>query len=144
MRGIPQRVLDDLARLPVFKACSKRELEAVARIGTAIPVTPGYVLTRQGRVGHEFFIVLRGEASCAIDGREVARFGPGDFFGEMSLIDHQARSATVVAETDMEVIAIDVREFNAMLTTTPAAARAILSTLSLRLRDAQGAPVPQA
>lgn len=135
-RATPKPVLDRLAGLPLFSACSRKELEAVARIGAPIVVEPGYLLTRQGRRGFEFFIVLSGEASCQIDGEEVARFGPGDFFGEMSILDRKPRSATVEAASAMEVIAIDSREFTAMLDTAPSTTRKILATLSERLRAA--------
>ena len=136
-RGIPKQVLDRLAELPVFRSCSQRELEAVAKIGTPIPIEPGYVLTRQGRRGHEFFVIVQGEATCTIDDRQVARLGPGEFFGEMSLVEHDVQSATVVADTTMEVIAFDAREFGAMLEQAPSTARTLLGTVAHRLREAQ-------
>jgi len=136
-RGIPKEVLERLAELPVFRTCSKRELEIVSRIGTPIPIEPGYVLTRQGRRGYEFFVILTGEASCTIDDKHVARLGPGNFFGEMSLVEHDVQSATVVAETAMEVIAFDAREFSSMLDQAPSTARTLLATVAHRLREAQ-------
>ena len=138
-RRVPPAILDQLAALPLFAGCNRRELEALSRIGTHISVEPGHVLTRQGRLGHEFFVVVQGEAHCAIDGNDVGRYGPGDFFGEMSLLDHQVRSATVTADSPMELLTIDAREFGAMLHEAPTSARRILQTLSERVRAAQAA-----
>jgi CRP-like cAMP-binding protein len=122
----------------VFARCSKKELEAVAKLGTSIKVDPGYVLTREGRRGYEFFVILEGEATCSIDGQPVGTMSAGDFFGEVALLDAQrTRSATVVADTAMEVIVIDSREFSGMLGDAPSAARQIMGKLAERLRNAQ-------
>ena len=137
-RGVSKQVLESLAAQPVFAKCSKKELEAVARIGTEIAIDPGYVLTREGRRGYEFFVIVEGEASCSIDGREVATLEPGDFFGEMALLEQAGtRSATVVATTPMKVIVIDSREFSGMLGQAPHTAVQIMTKLSERLRAAQ-------
>ena len=61
-----KQVLESLAQQPVFARCTKKELEAVSRLGTSILIEPGYVLTREGRRGYEFFVILEGEASCTI------------------------------------------------------------------------------
>ena len=136
-RGVSKQVLESLAAQPVFAKCTKKELEGVARLGTEITVDPGYVLTREGRRGYEFFVIVEGEASCTIDDREVATLEPGDFFGEMALLEQATRSATVVAATPMKVIVIDSREFSGMLGEAPHAAVAIMKKLSGRLRTAQ-------
>lgn len=137
-RSVPTHVLDQLAAMPVFEKCSSKELRAMASIGTVVSVEPDYVFTRQGRRGFEFFVVLDGEAVCSIDEREVARFRSGEFFGEMGLIDHMVRSATVVATTAMNVLVIDSREFGGMVELAPSTARQLLKTMSQRLRAAQG------
>lgn len=136
-RGSSKQVLASLAEQPVFARCNKKELEAVARIGTEIIVEPGYVLTREGRRGYEFFVISEGSASCTIAGERVATMERGDFFGEVALLDGGYRSATVVAETPMKVIVIDSREFTGLLGDAPSAARQIMSKLAARLRTAQ-------
>ncbi len=141
MARIPKSVLESLAAQPVFSSCGPRELEAIARIGTKIEIESGYVLTREGRRGYEFFVVENGTATCTIDGREIATYGPGDFFGEMSLLEQQPRTATIVADTPMTVIAIDSREFASMLAMAPSTSKKIMAALSARLRTAQ-APTP--
>jgi CRP/FNR family transcriptional regulator, cyclic AMP receptor protein len=136
-RGVSKQVLESLAAQPVFAQCTKKELEAVSRIATEIVVDPGYVLTREGRRGYEFFVIVEGEASCQVDDREVATLGPGDFFGEMALLEQGTRSATVVATSTMKVLIVDSREFSGMLDEAPPTAVQIMRKLSERLRTAQ-------
>jgi CRP/FNR family transcriptional regulator, cyclic AMP receptor protein len=136
-RGVSKQMLESLAAQPVFAQCTKKELEAISRITTEIVVDPGYVLTREGRRGYEFFVIVEGEAACRVDEREVATLGPGDFFGEMALLEQGARSATVVATTAMKVLIIDSREFIGMLDEAPPTAVQIMRKLSERLRTAQ-------
>lgn len=134
-RGGSKQVLESLAQQPVFARCTKKELEAVSRLGTSIVVEPGYVLTREGRRGYEFFVILEGDATCTIDGEQVATLTTGDFFGEVALLDGGTRSATVIADTAMKVIVIDSREFSGMIGDAPSAARQIMSALAARLRN---------
>ena len=137
-RGSSDKVMQSLAEQPLFARCSKKELETVSRLGTSILIEPGYVLTREGRRGYEFFVILEGEADCTIEGEHVATLAAGDFFGEVALLDAQGtRSATVVATTAMKVIVIDSREFSGMIGDAPSAARQIMGKLAERLRGAQ-------
>ncbi len=122
---VPREVVDALRTVPLFKGCSARELRRVAGLGTGVKVRAGERLTREGGPGNEFFVVCSGEASCSRAGREVARFGPGDWFGEGALLDGGWRSATVRAETAMEVVVFDSREFSSLRTDTPAVGQRI-------------------
>jgi CRP/FNR family transcriptional regulator, cyclic AMP receptor protein len=135
-----KQIHSELGRMPVFSGCSERELKRVARLGAVVSVEEGHVLTKQGRLGREFFVVLAGSATCHVDDELVARFGPGDFFGEMGLVDRQPRSATVRASTAMDVLVIDAREFATLLAESPSTTRKILAELSRRVRAAQTAP----
>jgi CRP/FNR family transcriptional regulator, cyclic AMP receptor protein len=134
---MPQQIHSTLRQMPVFSSCSDRELDAVARLGTVVSANEGHVFTRQGRRGFEFFVVITGSATCHVDDDLVATFGPGDFFGEMGLVDHQPRSATVRAAAPMEVLVIDSREFATMLAESPTTTRKILAELSRRVRSGQ-------
>jgi CRP/FNR family cyclic AMP-dependent transcriptional regulator len=136
-RGSAKEMMSSLAQQPVFAKCTKKELEAIMRLGTAIDIEAGYVLTREGRRGYEFFVIISGTASCTIGDELVGTMTDGDFFGEVALLDGGTRSATVVAETPMKVIVIDSREFSGMIGEAPSAAREIMSTLAHRLRNAQ-------
>ena len=128
--------LDRLSQVPLFSGLEQEELEVVAQLGTEVPVTEGKVLTKQGETAHEAFLVMSGTAGCEIEGDEVATFGPGDFFGEMALISHRPRTATVTATSDMSVRAFEEGEFRRMLHDSPNVAVKILLATAERLLDA--------
>lgn len=136
---IARRELDMLAAVPLFASCSQNELRQIARLGTPLPVPSGTVLTSEGAPGREFFLIVEGNADCTIGGQRAAQFGPGDFFGEMSLLDGGPRTATVTAVTDMDVLVLDAREFASLLAASPSITSKILATLARRLRIADAA-----
>ncbi len=136
---VARRELDMLAAVPLFSSCGQAELRQIARLGTPVPVPAGRVLTVEGTPGREFFLILEGAAECTIGGRHAAQFGPGDFFGEMALLDGGPRTATVTALTDMEVLVLDAREFSSLLAASPSITTKVLGTLARRLRAADAA-----
>jgi len=126
-----------LASLPVFASCRGRDLEAVDRLVDDIDVSAGEVLVREGVPGQESFVVVAGEARVTIDGREIALLGPGDFFGEMSILDPgHPRSATVTAVTAMRLLVLDPRSFSTLVA-LPCVAHKVILGLIRRLRDAE-------
>lgn len=133
-RRIPKSVIDMLRGVPLFSGCTIKELREIANIGSHIEVPHGEVLTEQGKLGREFFLLLEGKARCLIDGTEVARFGPGDFFGEMALLEHGSRHATVVADGPAKLLVLDGREFRSLLDASPSITRKLLSVLAERER----------
>jgi CRP-like cAMP-binding protein len=126
---------EHLAAIPMFAACDKHELRAISRLATEIEVNAGKELTTEGGPGHEFMIILEGTATATKDGRPVAQLGPGDYFGEIALLDPGVRTATVVADTDMTVAVVGDREFTQVLDEAPAVARKIMQGLARRLRE---------
>jgi CRP-like cAMP-binding protein len=134
MRGRSQ-YLDHLARVPLFSACSKKELQTIARASDEVHVTPGKVLVEEGRPGHEFFLILDGKASVKRGKKKIAGLGPGQYFGEMALLDRGPRSATVVADTDMDVLVLGQREFAGVIDEVPTMAHKLLTTMAQRLRE---------
>jgi CRP-like cAMP-binding protein len=126
-----------LSAVPLFAACSARELAAIARLCTRLDVEAGSVLTTEGRPGRECFVVAGGEAKVVIGKRTVAKVGPGDCVGEMSLLDGGPRTATVFALTPMDVYVLSVREFASLLDTSPSISRKIMVSLARRLRAAE-------
>jgi len=94
------------------------------------------MLTTKGAVGREFFLVLSGVASCRLGRRQVDRFTTGGYFGELALLHGGIRTADVVAETAMELLVLDRREFQTMLMTTPRIGVKMLDRLADRLADA--------
>jgi CRP/FNR family transcriptional regulator, cyclic AMP receptor protein len=93
-------------------------------------------VTREGARGAELIVIVAGNARCIIDGVEVSQFGPGDFFGEMSLIDNSPRSATVVADSALEALVLDRREFKGLVDASPTIAWKMLVSMARRLREA--------
>jgi CRP/FNR family transcriptional regulator, cyclic AMP receptor protein len=139
LRKIPQDVLEAIRSIPLFSDCNTKELREVARLGTPTMMSVGTTIAREGSTGRELLVVLSGEATCRSKGRKLARFGPGDFFGEMSLLDHGPRSATVVADSDMELLVLESREFRRLIEASPSIAWKVLGTMAARLRQADEA-----
>ena len=133
---IPKQQIELLSAVPLFSNCSHGELRSIAQLGTPITVEKGELLIAKGRPGREFFLVLSGVASCRIVKRQVAQFTKGGYFGELALLHGGVRTADVVAETDMELLVFDAREFRAMLMTTPGIGVKMLARLAERLADA--------
>jgi CRP-like cAMP-binding protein len=137
MRGrIPNEQVRLLGSVPLFSGCSAGDLRTVARFGTTVDAEKGAVLTREGKPGHEFFLVLEGVASCRERGREVKRFETGGYFGELALLHGGIRTADVVAVTPMRLLVFNVREFRSMLSTTPSIGVKMLANLAERLTTA--------
>jgi CRP/FNR family transcriptional regulator, cyclic AMP receptor protein len=130
-----QTHLDHLATVPLFSACSKKELQAVARASDEISLGPGRVLCEQDTVGREAFIILEGTAEVRRNGRKVATLGPGACLGEMALLDHGPRTATVTAASDMKVLVLGAREFSAIVDEVPPIAHKLLKALAGRVRE---------
>ena len=133
--------LDQLAKVRLFSACSKRDLTLIGRASDEVSVAAGRVLCDEGSMGHEFYLILDGQAAVRKAGRRVATLGPGQYFGEMALLDKGPRSATVVAETPMTLLVIGQREFAAVLDEVPTLAHKLLATMASRLREADSRAV---
>ncbi len=132
--------LDRLAAVPLFADLDKDELAAVAALGTDVDVDEGRVLATEGDVGSEAFLILSGSASCQRNGQEIATFGPGDFFGEMALLVHGPRTATIVATSPTSVRAFHRSEFDSLLDRSPKVGVKILRTTAERLLHAEDSP----
>jgi CRP-like cAMP-binding protein len=127
--------LDHLQHVPLFAGCTKKELERIARSGDEIRMTAGSLLVDQGQTGREAFVILEGQVTVKRNGRKVATLGPGAIVGELSLLDHGPRTATVVCETDCSLFVIDQRHFLAVFDDVPALAHKMLATLAGRIRE---------
>ena len=130
-----------LAGIELFSELSKQERRRVDSLMTPVRVEEGRVLTREGAQGREFLIISEGSATVSRRGQDVARLGPGDFFGELSLVAGIPRTATVTADTEMVVSALNRREFAAMLDESPALAKKILVGAVRRLASLEDSQV---
>ena len=108
-------LVDDLKRVPLFSGLSERQLKRLSRDFKERRLSPGTTPVREGHMsGVGFFVIAEGEASASVEGTELARLGPGDYFGEIGLIGERPRLATVTAETELrclELASWDFRQF---------------------------------
>ncbi len=133
---IPPQGIEMLAQRPLFAELSRKELESVAALGVTLEIAANQVLTKEGAIGEEAFLIVSGNAHCTVgDQVDVANLGPGDLFGEMSLLDGDRRSATVIADTDMTVTVFERREFVRLVETSPFIAMKLLAAMAARLRS---------
>jgi CRP/FNR family transcriptional regulator, cyclic AMP receptor protein len=119
--------------VPLFAECSRKELGEVAGIADEIDLREGKELTKQGKPGREFFILVEGTADVKKGNRRVNRLGPGDFFGEISLIRHTPRTATVVATSPVRTLVITERSFQTLLEHQPGIQNKVMSALAARI-----------
>ncbi len=130
--------LEHLRRVPLFARFGTHELERLGQLADEIEVGLDRVLAEQGETGHEFFIVLDGRV-MVLDGRTpVTMLGPGDFFGEIALLESVPRTATVRAEGIVRLLVIGHREFHALMDEFPSVRQAVLDALADRLRATEG------
>ena len=121
-----------LRRVAFLAACTDQELALIDRLGVAIDVAPGRVLTKEGSAGQECFVTLDGVAVARRAGRPIGIIPAGSIAGEMALLDHTRRNATVVAETPMQLLVLDRPEFATLLDVAPCAASGIERIISGR------------
>jgi CRP/FNR family transcriptional regulator, cyclic AMP receptor protein len=131
--------IEQLSRLPLFEGCSQRQLREIARITEVRELPEASVLARTGEPGHEFFLILDGRVRIEVSPRKRTKLGPGEFFGEMSLLDGGPRSATAVAETGVRLLVINRRDFSLLLSKVPDLTRHLLLVMSRRVRQADQA-----
>ncbi|HYU57038.1 MAG TPA: cyclic nucleotide-binding domain-containing protein [Actinomycetota bacterium] len=126
-----------LASVPLFSRCSRRDLKRVAGLASEVTFEAGDVIAEEGEDGLSFYVVLEGEAKVTRRGKSVARLLPGSFFGEVSLLDGGPRTATVTAVTPMRCLSILRWDFRSLLEKEPALIPKILKELALRLRQTE-------
>ena len=124
-----------LRTVGLFDGIGPDDLAMVASRTVEVDFPAGRAIVRQGEVGTGFFLIATGTARVIRDGETVAELGPGDFFGELSLLDGGPRIATVTAETATTCLALASWEFEEVLMAQPRLAVAILKGVARRLRD---------
>ena len=132
------RADNPLSHVPIFAGLGAKELDAVRSLLTELSIEPGTVLAKQGSYGHEFFVVESGTAQVERDGDLLAEVGPGDFQGEIALLDGRPRTATVTATSPMTILVASHQEFTSLLDSAPTIARQMLPALVARLRALAG------
>jgi CRP-like cAMP-binding protein len=111
--------IEALRKIELFAGCTFAELASVDRLGAAVDVPAGRTLTYEGASAQECFVVADGYALARRDDDVVGAIGPGSVAGEMALLDHTTRNATVVTYTPMQLLVLDSREFSQLLDISP-------------------------
>jgi len=127
---------DFLARVPIFASCTPEEISAIVEVAQESYFQPGQIIVTQGTPGQAFYLILSGSVEILRDGTSLGAFGPGDFFGEMSLLDQAPRSATIRALEQTVCLMLSSWDFKAVLERHPSIAIKLLEVLSRRLRVA--------
>ena len=125
-----------LAACPLFRGVGQEGIAALAGRATEVDFPAGHVIARQGEIGTGFFVVVSGTVRVVRDGAVQATLGPGEFFGELSVLDGLPRNAMVAAETATTCLALATWDFEAVLLDNPALTLAILRGVATRLRAA--------
>jgi CRP/FNR family transcriptional regulator, cyclic AMP receptor protein len=135
-RGKAEGAGSVLRGMPFFDGFDDAELDRVAALADDVEADAGAILTEQGKPGQECFIIRGGTANVYVGGEHINTLGPGTVVGEMALISNRPRSATVVAETPMQLLSLDTADFRTLLEELPKAGRAVMALLEERLRQA--------
>lgn len=128
--------LQQLARVPLFSACDDRALAQVDKLVERYEAKDGEVMVREGDVGHELYVLVDGTAAVSRDGRAVAMLAPGQWFGELAVLEGGTRDATVTMTSPGRVLVLQQRQLFALLETAPAVSRRLLIGLARRLHEA--------
>ena len=110
---------DRLRKVPLFSTLDKRHLAEIVRIADVADVPAGKVMERMGAIGHQFVLILEGQATVEQNGKVINRLSENDFFGEIALIANRPRTATVTADTAMKVLVVERNYFAELLEATP-------------------------
>ena len=127
--------LDALSRVPLFAHCTRKELEFVASHGDEVEVAAGKTLTRQGRAGDTFYVQLEGQSEVKVDGKRRRVLKPGDFFGEISMIDRGLATATVTTLTDGRLFVMSHKQFRDAIKASEPLMLKVLMAMGERLRE---------
>ena len=133
LAGDRQREL--LGAAPLFADVSAEGLARISERAESVELAEGHVIARQGEIGSGLFVIVTGLVRIVRDGRELNRLGPGDFFGELSVLDGRPRTANVIAAEPTTCLALATWDVEAVVTEDPSIAMALLRGLAGRLRD---------
>jgi CRP-like cAMP-binding protein len=122
-----------LKRVPLFARCSQRELTEIASVADELNLPAGSELTREGRPGKEFFLLVEGRAEVRRQGRRLKVLGAGDFLGEIALVAEIPRTATVTTVTPAHLLLMTARDFRTLLRDIPTLQRKVLYAVATRL-----------
>jgi CRP-like cAMP-binding protein len=127
--------LELLRQVPLFAGCSKRELSEIATLADELALPEGATLIKEGKLGHEFFLLVDGEVDVRMKGRKVKSLTNGSFFGEMALVSARPRNATVTALSPVRVLVVHEQAFRRLLRDSPGIQLKVMQTLADRATE---------
>lgn len=130
--------LELLSKVPLLAGLDRQSLEEVGRLADEVDLPAGRVAARQGASGDEFFVIIDGTVTIDRDGQHVRDLGPGDFFGELSLLGKVPRTATATCATPCRLLVVGHREFHTLLVDFPTIQGAVLEAVALRVARLEG------
>ena len=130
----------ELRSVPLFASLPKKDLGKLARFTDQVDVPEGKALARQGEFAYEFFAIREGSAEVVKDGQKVADLGPGDFFGEIGLLETERRTATVVATSAMSLVVMAGWDFRGLESDMPDLARQVREVIRQRMDESPTDP----
>lgn len=130
-------VADSLSHVPLFAGMGKKDLRRLGEQMAERSFSEGQTITEEGQTGVGFFVIEEGNATVSVGGEVRRTLGPGDWFGEIALIDDGPRSATIVAGTDLRCRGMTAWEFRPFVQSHPEVAWPLLESLAARLREAE-------
>ena len=133
---MPGAPVDAVRRVPLFADLSKREAQQIARLFKERRFAQGETVVREGSDGAAFFVIESGEASVSVGGKERAALKPGDYFGEIALIDEGARLATITASSELVCFGLTYWDFRPLVQENGTIGWKLLQSLAKKLRDA--------
>lgn len=129
----PTESTEWLGRVAFFEGFGPHDLDRVAALSSEVEAPAGTLLVDQGDTGTECFVIVDGEASVYAAGEHIASLTAGSMLGEMSLVDHRPRNASVVADTDVKLLRFDSKRFRQLLDEMPKASERVMTLLTTRL-----------
>jgi CRP-like cAMP-binding protein len=127
--------LQHLANVPLFSSCNSRDLGKIAKASERVTLKAGTTMITQGTAGKQAYVILSGSASVKRNGKKIATAQAGAMVGELSLLDQGSRTATVVCDTECDVLVLEQRKLLAVIDEVPAVGHKILAALATRIRD---------
>ncbi len=124
---------DWLSQVAFFEGFTPEQLERVAALGSEVEAEAGAMLMDQGDAGVDCYVVVDGTATVFVAGEPIAGLAPGTMVGEMALVDHRPRTASVIADSDMKLLRFDAKHFRRLLDEMPKASERVMTLLRDRL-----------
>ena len=134
--------VERLRQIPLFHGCNKPTLEEIARLVDEVDVPDGYTLIREGAFGEQFILIIEGRVRIDRGGKTIRTMGPGEFLGEIALIDKGRTTATATTEGPAKLFILGHQAFNSLLDQSPAVRLDIMTALANRVRQLEPSDTP--